>query len=111
MIEHSGARAITLEGDLSIRRACELKDLLLTALKEGRQVVLEFGEYVGSDLSLLQLLCSAHRTAARLGISLTFGDTVPADFRKTTEQAGYLRDKGCVCGNAATCLWLRSRNG
>ncbi len=107
-IEHPGARVVTLGGDLSILRARELKELLQTVLKEGEQVVLEFDGYAGADLSFFQLLCSAHRTAARLGVSLKLGSTVPARFLETADEAGYLRDKCCAYSKDKTCLWLRS---
>ncbi len=103
--EHSGVKVLTLEGDLSIDHARELRDRLLAELQYGSKVVLEIGESSGADLSFLQLLCSAHRTAARLGGSLELGDTVSREFLETAEGAGYSRQKCCPHSKDGTCLW------
>ena len=105
--EHSTGRTVTLRGDLSLTRGRELRELLLKALREGGEAVLEFSEYTGADLSFLQLLCAAHRTAVRMGSSLRLGSSMPREFFETARAAGYLRDKCCTYSNDESCLWLR----
>ncbi len=106
-VDNSKARAVALAGDLSIERSRELRDLLLAELKQGGEVVLELGESSGADLSFFQLLCSAHRTAARLGVSLELGSGTVKKLLDAADEAGYLRDKCCPYSTDATCLWLR----
>lgn len=109
--DSSHKTAITVSGDLSIQRASELKNILQTALKQGGHVVLEFAECSGTDLSFVQLLCSAHRTAVGLGKSLELGATASSQFLRMVEDAGYLRDKCCALSSDKTCLWLRRSRG
>lgn len=109
---HPDTKVVTFTGDLSVHRGREVKETLLAALTAGKQLVIEFADYEGADLSFIQLLCSAHRTCALSGTPLKLGATTPARFIKTVDEAGFLRDKCCVFSKDKTCLWLRgSRTG
>ena len=102
-----GKMRVTLGGELSIKNARELRDLLMKALEQKEGIVLEFSECKVIDLSFIQLLCSAHRSASRAKRSLKLGDTVPELLLKTIGEAGCFRDKGCKFDSNNNCLWLR----
>ncbi len=106
--QHSGSSVVTLTGDLSIRRAREVREALLEAFKEGEEVVVEFEDYEGADLSLIQLLCSIHRTAASCGKTIRLGASTPKRFLDTIGEAGFLRGKCCVFSSDNSCLWVRA---
>ncbi len=97
---------VTLDGDLTLAQAGELRMSLIKALIDADDVVLRFGSVTEVDLSSLQLLCSAHRSAVRLNKQLVFFGKWPEPFRKAVEDAGYGRVTGCRldCGNS--CLWI-----
>jgi anti-anti-sigma regulatory factor len=106
--ESSGKTAVVMVGGkLSIDRAAELREIFAKALDESEQVVVEFGECKAMDLSFLQLICSAHRSAVQAGRTLKLGDTLPALWAETAETAGYFRLKGCDLDRDCSCLWIR----
>jgi hypothetical protein len=59
------------------------------------------------DMALLQLLCSAHRTALRAGKRLELGNEPPGQFRMVMDLAGLSRHIGCAQDDTDSCLWKR----
>jgi len=98
---------ITQTGDLSIQHASGLKDTLIKALDSSDHVLLKLSECTGVDLSCIQLICSAHRTALKMNKVIELGDTLPDIIAQAVEDAGYFRDKGCPLDVSHTCLWIR----
>jgi anti-anti-sigma regulatory factor len=98
---------LTLDGDLTVNRAEELRMLLIKALIDADQVRVEFGPVTGVDLSCLQLLCSAHRSAGRMQRRLSLSGDWPEPFKQTVEQAGYARHTGCRLDSDHSCLWVK----
>lgn len=84
------ANNLTLTGDLTISRAADILSLLRESLQAGDEVRIILQEVSRVDLSCLQLLCSAHRTAAAAGKVLTLETPVPNVFRKLMRQAGFI---------------------
>ncbi len=106
--EISGKNAlIKLDGDLSVNHAAEIKHILMNALTNADQVLIDFGDVTNADLSSLQLLCSAHKTAASTNKHLLCAGGLPDALRKAAEEAGYLRSVGCPLACKKNCLWAR----
>ena len=81
-------REVTLAGDLTLPRAGEIREQLLSAL-EGEEVVLRFGGTGAVDLSFVQLLCAARRSASVRERRLTVaGDPVPRAVASLVRRAG-----------------------
>ena len=59
------ASVLNLAGVLDIARASELKDELLNALRSGKPIQVKIGDLCGVDVTALQLLWAAKRTAAQ----------------------------------------------
>ncbi|MFH0724820.1 MAG: STAS domain-containing protein [Pseudomonadota bacterium] len=97
-------RVLTLRGELTIARAEELKAALSESLQGAASVRIQLADVGAVDLSCLQLLCSAHRTAAVLGKSLTLEGEVPPMIRETMKYAGFTRQKGCAFSPHTNCL-------
>lgn len=95
---------LTLTGDLSISRAANILSLLKESLQEGDEVRIILHEISRVDLSCLQLLCSAHRTAATAGKVLTLAEPVPDLFRQLIRQTGFKRHKACALCSDTNCL-------
>jgi anti-anti-sigma regulatory factor len=95
---------LTLRGELTIARAEELKAALSESLQGGASVRIQLADAGAVDLSCLQLLCSAHRTAAALGKSLTLEGEVPPMIRQAMKYAGFTRKKGCSFSPHTDCL-------
>jgi anti-anti-sigma regulatory factor len=95
---------LTLKGELTIARAEELKAALSESLQGAASVRIQLSDAGAIDLSCLQLLCSAHRTAAALGKSLTLEGEVPPMIRETMKYAGFTRRTGCAFSPLTNCL-------
>jgi hypothetical protein len=93
---------LTLGGSLTIENASVIRTKLIEALmKEDALKVSIDADAV--DLSFLQLLCSAHRTASKLGKSFTLGREASGKLLIAVESSGYFRKRGCT--GEDTCLW------
>ncbi len=95
-----------LEGDLTLPTAAELRALLIKSLIDADSVTVRFGAVQDLDLSCLQLLCSAHRSAVRLKKQIRFEGNLPKVLQETAEAAGYSRVKGCQLDTEKSCLWV-----
>ncbi len=99
-------QTITLEGDLTLPRAGEIRDLFLKGLREAAVVTLDFAGVGEIDLSFLQLLCSLHRSATREKKQVVIKGDAPKALRDAADAAGYLRQTGCKLDCDKTCLWV-----
>jgi anti-anti-sigma regulatory factor len=99
--------SITLDGNLTVNRAEELRMLLIKVLVGADRVHVDFGSVTDVDLSCLQLLCSAHRSASRMKRRLSLSGDWPEPFRQAVEDAGYMRLAGCHLDTDHSCLWIR----
>ena len=98
---------VTLEGEITVNHAEELRMLLIKALIDADRVHVDFGPVSDADVSCLQLLCSAHRSAGRMKKSLSLADDWPGPFSKTVRDAGYARLTGCHLDADHSCLWVK----
>jgi anti-anti-sigma regulatory factor len=102
---------ITLEGELTLPRVEELKNAFLQALVKGDTVAIRFGTVQDVDLSGLQMLCSAHRSAVRMKKKVRVSGAMPKILRDAAEAAGYMRLKGCKLDFENSCLWIAAAGG
>ncbi len=106
--QQSGKRGtITLDGELTVHRAEELRMLLIRAIIDADRVHVEFGPVTDADLSCLQLLCSAHRSAGRMQKDVSLSSAWPEPFKRVVDEAGYGRLSGCRLDVNHTCLWVK----
>lgn len=98
---------VTLQwsGDLTIRRIAELKEQVEQALATATHIYIKIGADAKSDMTVLQLLCAAHRTAARQGKSLQLCGEIPEQFRVVMNLAGFSRHIGCARDKTGCCMW------
>lgn len=102
-IEQRGDEAVVVAGgQLCASQAGLLRQALLQAFEKETRVRLELREVGEVDLSFLQVLCAAHRTAAARTISFTLGGLASAAaVRRLICAAGARRGPGCP----GRCLW------
>ena len=94
-LELAGTQAvIILEDALTLRHADEIRQVLMKALVDADEIAITFRNVTDVDLSCLQLLCSAHRSAVRFNKRLKFAGSAPPLFRRSMEAAGYPRLTG-----------------
>ena len=105
--ERSGKlEVLKLEGDLTIERAGELKLALMEAIESANGVLIQLIELKKVDLTALQLLCSAHRSALMSKKRLFINNSTPAIFRDVVNKAGFARHMGCTLNPDKGCLWV-----
>ena len=97
---------LVISGELTIRFASELRDVLLQAMNGGEQIIIRLENISEVDLSCLQLFCSAHRTALEFFKKLTLEVQNSEIFRERARQSGFLRNRGCSLDQGKTCLWI-----
>lgn len=97
--------ALKLGGDLTIENAQELHKTLVTALNNADQIVLYFENVMATDLSFIQLLCSAHRTAVRSDKNMKLAGPRPDVLKAAVREMGFIREKGCILDTQESCIW------
>lgn len=97
---------IAIKGDATVGAATRLKATLQQALQSASAVTVSLENITGVDVTFLQLLCSAHRTAAEAGATLTIKGTDREPVTSLLRQAGFLRHIGCHESTRRSCLWL-----
>ena len=99
------ATVVGLGGRLTQARAGGIRAALRAALAEGKPVAIRFDAVGEADLTLLQLLCAAHRTAALRGQEMTVTGAVPDAIAALAERAGAEAcaggPPGCIVGGLA----------
>jgi anti-anti-sigma regulatory factor len=92
---------VTLGGDLTAPNIPRLRETILAAFAASRHVGLEIVSIGEADVSFLQLLCAAFRTALAEGKELTLLNwDLPLPLRALARDAGFERRAGCPpsCG-------------
>jgi ABC-type transporter Mla MlaB component len=104
--EENNSGTLTLDGDLTLSQAEELRMLLIKAIINVDKLFLALGDIGEIDLSCLQLLCSAHRSAIRMNKTIAFAGAWTEPFRKAIQQSGYARTVGCNLDCSGSCIWM-----
>ncbi|HXV20444.1 MAG TPA: STAS domain-containing protein [Desulfuromonadales bacterium] len=101
---------LLLSGELTIRRATEIREMLLTLVGQNASMVIRVDEAAEVDPAFLQLLCSAHRTAASVGKRLSLDTGSSSTLLRQLEDAGLFRHIGCQFDCNNNCIWVAAEN-
>lgn len=86
-------KTLNLGGPLIIDRAAPLKAELTEALSENKKVFLDISQAEDLDLSCLQVIYAARRSAAASGKELHFIGTIPLRIVNRLAASGFLKGK------------------
>jgi anti-anti-sigma factor len=87
--EQNGALGlIHLDGEVTILQAAELKQVLVQALKEGKDLRLHLEAVTEMDITALQLLLAADREAKKLGVGFFTVGSVPGELFAAAIEVG-----------------------
>jgi anti-anti-sigma regulatory factor len=86
-VEHNGI-TVFCSGSLTLPRAEELRDNLLSALAQSRSVVIDVTEASEIDLSFIQLILAARTSVERRGGSLRLVSPADGALASTLRAAG-----------------------
>ena len=103
--EIEGAAILALSGDSGLSCAGELRETLAVALDAARELVVDAAAVTDADVSTIQLLCAAHKTAVKRGKRLELRH-IPEAIGRVARDGGFLRREGCLQNPDRDCLWL-----
>ena len=101
-----GKAFLKLDGELTVARAADLKDALVKSIEKADTIEINLADASLVDLACLQLLCSAHRTAAKKGKILTVKDPSLPVYLEARKNAGFMYTKPCRFVSTEDCLWV-----
>ena len=101
---------IICDGDVTQQQMHELRTSIIKMLINVDEVAVDLQNVARAGLPLLQLLCSAHRSATRLNKRFTFAGAWPDILERTAGSAGFLHQTGCSLDKDRTCLWASQDN-
>ncbi len=99
------AAIVCLKGDLTVDHAVEVKQSFVDAMGKAARVSLVFQDITSADLSVLQLICAAHRLAVAANQTMTLDLDGAGAVVAVATDAGYLRRQGCMKQLGQGCLW------
>jgi anti-anti-sigma regulatory factor len=99
---------VRLQGSLTLRDAKQLQGLLQDAISASREVEVDVREVSGVDVSIIQLIASARKSAEQRGRNLTLVTGSGGAFQATLAKTGFLGDDG-ACRNTDEAFWAGSR--
>ncbi len=91
---------------LTIENAADFATSIREALAASQKVIIEFDVNVEADITALQVLCSACKTAAAEGKPLTRQGDDSESLRQLIISAGAKRLGPCSHNNGNTCIWF-----
>lgn len=93
---------VRFSGSLSVGSLEEARRDLLAGVDGGREIRVEFGDVSQADLSFVQLLIAATRSAAGKGTALKPPSALPGPVRDVMAMAGMANHGGCA---GRVCFW------
>jgi anti-anti-sigma regulatory factor len=108
MSAQSSEGRVQLQGSLSLRDARRLHGLLQDAISASREVQVDLREVSAVDVSIIQLIASARKSAEQRGRKLTLVTGSSGAFEATLAKAGFLGGDG-TCRNTDEAFWIGSR--
>lgn len=104
--DQGGTLVLKVEGELTIPYAGEFRGALVDAFDAAGRVIVNLAGVSAVDVTGLQLLCSAHRSACNrekwLGVE---GLTNPV-LAEAAGFAGFRRHVGCAVDVGKSCIWI-----
>lgn len=98
-----GGRRVLLLGAGTIEHIADALDAVREGVMSGGAAVIDLAGIEAADMTLLQLICSAHKSARKAGGSVRI-EHVPNPVRKAIEGLGFMHN---LCGEQLSepCLW------
>ena len=95
-------RVVKVSGSLTAANSVQLKKVMADNLRKGNQLELVFGEVTEMDISMIQILAAAVKTAETGDRVFTVRTPVPETVAKSLKLSGFLNHYKCV---KSGCVW------
>lgn len=109
-VRENGEIIITSGDRLTIENATEFAHILSESLASASVVVLEFEPAVEIDISGMQIICSACKSAAAGGKVFSYHGLQPQALATLIASSGAERHAVCKHNNDSTCIWFGGAN-
>ena len=109
-VRETGEIIVTSGSSLTIETAAEFSRIVREALAASNSVAVEFEPAVEFDITGLQILCSACKSAARSGKTFTYRGLKPQALTDLIATSGAERHVACKHNNNTTCDWFGGAN-
>lgn len=113
-LENSGSDSdsivINSGGRLTIETIAEFMQRVIEGLSTANTVTVEFNPEVEADITTLQVICSACKTAADDGKVFSCQGPLPPALTALISAAGAERHGGCVHNGKIPCPWFGGAN-
>jgi anti-anti-sigma regulatory factor len=97
---------VAVSGALTIERSGEFRQILTNALAGAQRVVLDVGQLHDIDLTALQLICAACKTAAAADKTFIFAGPLPDCLMALKDGIGVCQNSPCSQNGNAPCIWF-----
>lgn len=105
-IRETGEIIITSGARLTIENAADFSRIVREALEASKKVAIEFEPTVEIDITGVQILCSACKSAAAAGSSFSYHGPQPSALANVIISSGAERHAVCKHNNDSTCIWF-----
>lgn len=105
-VNSDGSTTILVKGSLSIETSGQLRQILAEALDEAPQVNFNMDELESIDITSLQVICSACKSASNMGRGFDCdSQSIPEFYSNTGRALGAPQGLPCVQNNNKACIW------
>ncbi|MCX7965642.1 MAG: STAS domain-containing protein [Syntrophorhabdaceae bacterium] len=98
-------KVLRFSGDLTVINAEKIKSQILHSIQDTDHLVLNLTDITDMDISFLQILCSAHKTALNSGKFITIDGDSFNTIKPHMERSGFFRHLGCSKDRKEECLF------
>lgn len=109
-VRENGEIIVTSGPSLTIETAAEFSRIVREALEASKNVAIEFDPVVEFDITGIQILCSACKSAARSGKTFSYHGLQPQALADLIVASGAERHVVCKHNNNVTCSWFGGAN-
>lgn len=109
-VRENGEIIVTSGERLTIENAAEFSRLIREALEAAHIVAVEFEPSVEIDITGLQILCSACKSAANSGKIFSYHGLQPQALTDMIKSSGAERHAVCKHNNNTSCIWFGGTN-
>jgi len=103
-------RTLTIGGELTVGSAGKLKQALIDEFERTDSLRLKFSDVKKADITVIQLLCAAHKSAQKKDKQVTVsGNGFPAAIWDTANSIGMFGD--VYCSASDVCLYSEEHAG
>lgn len=105
-VRENGEIIITSGDRLTIENAADFLRVVTEAFEASKSVFIEFEPSVEIDITGVQVLCSACKSAAQNGATFSYKGATPQALANIIAISGAERHAVCKHNNDSTCIWF-----